>query len=121
MKIFSAVVLAVVAIGALLKEWQALSTSFASVGPAVVAFNLLSLLAGYYLSRLAGLDKPMSTAISYEIGIHNSTLAIFVALAVLNNFQLALPAAIYSVSMYITATLFGLVVLRRRASQPLMA
>ena len=112
MKIFSAVVLAVVAIGALLKEWQALSTSFASVGPAVVAFNIISLLAGYYLSRIAGLDKPMSTAISYEIGIHNSTLAIFIALAVLNNFQLALPAAIYSVSMYVTATLFGLLVLR---------
>jgi BASS family bile acid:Na+ symporter len=55
----------------------------------------------------------MATAISYEIGIHNSTLAIFVALAVLDNFQLALPAAIYSVSMYITATLFGLLVLRR--------
>ncbi|MES2911047.1 MAG: bile acid:sodium symporter family protein [Pseudomonadota bacterium] len=112
MKIFSAVVLAVVAIGALLKEWQALSTSFASVGLAVVAFNIVSLLAGYYLSRMAGLDKPMSTAISYEIGIHNSTLAIFIALAVLNNFQLALPAAIYSVCMYVTATLFGLLVLR---------
>lgn len=114
MKIFSAVVLAVVAIGALVKEWQALTTSFASVGPAVVAFNIVSLLAGYYLSRLAGLDKPMSTAISYEIGIHNSTLAIFIALAVLNNFQLALPAAIYSVSMYVTATLFGLLVLKTR-------
>ncbi|MEO6016105.1 MAG: bile acid:sodium symporter family protein [Polaromonas sp.] len=114
MKIFSAVVLAVVAIGALVKEWQALTTSFASVGPAVLAFNIVSLLAGYYLSRIAGLDKPMSTAISYEIGIHNSTLAIFIALAVLNNFQLALPAAIYSVSMYVTATLFGLLVLRRR-------
>lgn len=114
MKIFSAVVLAVVAIGALVKEWQALTTSFASVGPAVVAFNIVSLLAGYYLSRVAGLDKPMSTAISYEIGIHNSTLAIFIALAVLNNFQLALPAAIYSVSMYVTATLFGLLVLKTR-------
>lgn len=113
MKVFSALVLAVVAIGALAKEWQALSTSFASIGPAVVAFNLVSLLAGYYLSRAAGLDRPMSTAISYEIGIHNSTLAIFIALAVLDNFQLALPAAIYSVSMYITATLFGLLVLRR--------
>ena len=113
MKVFSALVLAVVAIGALAKEWQALSTSFASIGPAVVAFNLVSLLAGYYLSRAAGLDKPMSTAISYEIGIHNSTLAIFIALAVLDNFQLALPAAIYSVSMYITATLFGFGILRR--------
>ena len=113
MKIFSAVVLAVVALGALAKEWQALNTTFAAVGPAVVTFNVLSLLAGFYLSRLAGLDKAMATAISYEIGIHNSTLAIFVALAVLNNLQLALPAAIYSVSMYFTATLFGLLVLRR--------
>jgi BASS family bile acid:Na+ symporter len=112
MKICSGVVLAVVAIGALVKEYQALTTTFAAVGPAVVAFNVLSLVAGFYLSRGAGLDKPMATAISYEIGIHNATLAIFVALAVLNNFQLALPAAIYSVSMYITATLFGLLVLR---------
>jgi BASS family bile acid:Na+ symporter len=118
MKVFSAVVLAVVAIGALAKEWQALSTSFSVIGPAVVGFNLISLLAGYYLSRAAGLDKPMATAISYEIGIHNSTLAIFVALAVLDNFQLALPAAIYSVSMYITATLFGLLVLRRTSAAP---
>ena len=115
MKLFSAVVLAVVALGAIAKEWSSMTSTFADVGMAVVAFNLVSLLAGYYLSRIAGLDKGMSTAISFEIGIHNSTLAIFIALAVLNNFQLALPAAIYSVSMYITATLFGLVVLRRHA------
>ena len=115
MKLFSAVVLAVVALGAIAKEWSSMTSTFADVGMAVVAFNLVSLLAGYYLSRMAGLDKGMSTAISFEIGIHNSTLAIFIALAVLNNFQLALPAAIYSVSMYITATLFGLVVLRRHA------
>ncbi len=120
MKIFSAVVLAVVAIGAIVKEWPALTASFSVVGPAVVGFNLISLLAGYYLSRASGLDKPMATAISYEIGIHNSTLAIFVALSVLNNLQLALPAAIYSVSMYITATLFGFGVLRR-ASAPAVA
>lgn len=112
-KVFSALVLAAFALIAIAKEWTALVESFATVGPAVVAFNLISLLAGYYLSRGAGMDKPMATAISFEIGIHNSTLAIFVALSVLNNFQLALPAAIYSVSMYITATLFGMLVLRR--------
>jgi BASS family bile acid:Na+ symporter len=113
MKIFSAVVLAAFALIAIGKEWGALVTSFSVIGPAVVAFNLISLLAGYYVSRWAGLDKPLSTAISFEIGIHNSTLAIYIALSVLNNFQLALPAAIYSVSMYVTATLFGLLVLRR--------
>ncbi len=113
MKAFSALVLAAFAVIAIAKEWTALTESFSSLGPVVLAFNLLSLLSGYYLSRWAGLDKPMATAVSFEIGIHNSTLAIFVALSVLGNFQLALPAAIYSVSMYLTATLFGLGVLRR--------
>ena len=80
----------------------------------MLLFNLVSLFAGYYLSRAAGLDKPLSTAICYEIGIHNSTLAIFVALSVLGSYQLALPAAVYSVVMYITAPLFGWLVLKRR-------
>lgn len=114
MKLLSIVVLAAFALIAIAKEWAALNQSFASLGPVVLAFNLLSLLAGYYLSRGAGLDKSMATAVSFEIGIHNSTLAIFVALSVLQNFQLALPAAIYSVSMYLTAALFGVLVLRRR-------
>jgi len=113
MKAFSALVLAAFAVIAIAKEWTALTQSFNSLGPVVLAFNLLSLLSGYYLSRWAGLDKPMATAVSFEIGIHNSTLAIFVALSVLGNFQLALPAAIYSVSMYLTASLFGMLVLRR--------
>lgn len=115
MKIFSAVVLAAFALIAIAKEWTALVESFAGIGPAVLLFNAISLASGYYLSRAVGLDKSMATAISFEIGIHNSTLAIFIALSVLGNFQLALPAAIYSISMYILATLFGGLVLRRGA------
>ncbi|MFO6421723.1 bile acid:sodium symporter family protein [Hylemonella sp. W303a] len=114
MKALSMAVLAAFALIAIVKEWSsALSQTLISLGPVVLAFNLLSLFAGYYLSRGAGLEKPMATAVSFEIGIHNSTLAIFVALSVLGNFQLALPAAIYSVSMYLTAALFGVLVLRR--------
>ena len=116
MKIFSAVVLAAFALIAIAKEWTALVESFAGIGPAVLLFNAISLASGYYLARAAGLAKSMATAISFEIGIHNSTLAIFIALSVLENFQLALPAAIYSVSMYVMATLFGMVVLRRRGA-----
>jgi BASS family bile acid:Na+ symporter len=116
MKAFSALVLAAFALLAIVKEWTALTASFASLGPLVLVFNLISLLVGYYLSRAAGLNKSMSTAISFEIGIHNSTLAIYVALSVLGNLQLALPAALYSVSMYLTATLFGLLVLRRKSA-----
>ncbi|MDQ0068379.1 BASS family bile acid:Na+ symporter [Variovorax boronicumulans] len=112
-KIFSAVVLAVVTVLAIANEWKTITATFAEIGIPVLLFNLVSLLAGYYLSRAAGLDKPLATAISYEIGIHNSTLAIFIAVSVLGSFPLALPAAIYSVVMYITAPLFGWLLLRR--------
>ena len=67
----------------------------------------------HYVPRTAGLDKPNAVAIGYEIGIHNSTLAIFVAVSVLGDFQLMVPAAIYSISMYVLATAFGVLVLRR--------
>ncbi|CAA2104155.1 bile acid:sodium symporter family protein [Variovorax paradoxus] len=116
-KIFSGVVLAVVTVLAIANEWKTMAATFAEIGLPVVLFNVLSLLAGYYLSRAAGLEKPLATAISYEIGIHNSTLAIFVAVSVLGSFQLALPAAVYSVAMYVTAPLFGWLLLRRRAPE----
>ena len=116
-KLFSALVLLAFALIAIAKESSALAAGLATIGPAVVVFNLVSLGAGYFLSRAAGLDKPMATAICYEIGIHNSTLALYIALSLLNNFEMALPAALYSIVMYITATLFGLTVLRRKAAQ----
>jgi BASS family bile acid:Na+ symporter len=114
MKRFSMVVLAALAVIAIAKEWTALTTSFASIGLAVISFNAISLGLGYYVPRMMGLDKPNAIAIGYEIGIHNSTLAIFVAVSVLGDFQLMLPAAIYSVSMYVFATAFGFIVLGRQ-------
>ncbi|MEW6373464.1 MAG: bile acid:sodium symporter family protein [Pseudomonadota bacterium] len=114
MKRFSMVVLAALALIAIAKEWSSLTASFASIGLAVIAFNALSLGLGYYVPRILGLDKPNAIAIGYEIGIHNSTLAIFVAVSVLGDFQLMVPAAIYSVSMYVLATAFGFLVLGRQ-------
>lgn len=115
-KIISAVVLASFALMAMVSEFDALVASFASLGPAVIAFNVISLLAGYFVSTAVGLDEGTSRAISFEIGIHNSTLALYIALSVLGNFQIALPAALYSVSMYVTALLFGIWLTRRRQS-----
>lgn len=114
MKRFSMLVLAALALIAIAKEWSALRASFASIGLAVIAFNALSLGLGYYVPRMLGLDKPNAIALGYEIGIHNSTLAIFVAVSVLGDFQLMVPAAIYSVSMYVLATAFGFLVLGRQ-------
>lgn len=117
MKVFSVLVLVVFALGAISAEWSAMVTSFTEIGLAVVIFNALSLSMGYWISRFMGLDLSISAAISFEIGIHNSTLAIFIAAGVLGSTAIALPAALYSVSMYVLSTLFGWLVLRRAAAR----
>ena len=121
MKLFSAVLLFALAALAITKEWAQLAHSFAQIGLAVVAFNLISLLTGYYLSRAIGLAKPLATALAFEVGIHNAALAMFIALNILNDLQLALPAGLYSISMLITAALFGVLVSRQRRTNLQMA
>ena len=106
-KALSAVLLLVLTVAAIAKEREALMNAAGDLGGAVLAFNLLSLLAGYGLGRVVRLPRPLCIAIGYEVGIHNSTLALYLALAVLQQFPVALPAALYSVSMYVTALLFG--------------
>lgn len=112
-KIFSALVLASIALVAIISERDALMDNFWVLGPAVIVFNILSLLVGYFVSRGIGLDEGTSRAISFEIGIHNSTLALYISLSVLESFEIALPAALYSISMYITAMLFGMWITKR--------
>jgi bile acid:Na+ symporter, BASS family len=119
-KILSGLVLAAFATIAVAAEWQALVKSALSIGGVVLSFNLISLLSGYWVSRASGLNTSMATAISYEIGIHNSTLAMYIALSVLKDYEMALPAAVYSVSMYLVATVFGFVVLRRTPKEAVM-
>ncbi len=107
-KALSAVLLVVLTVLAIAKEREALMNAAGELGAAVLVFNLLSLGAGYGLGRLVKLPRPLCIAIGFEVGIHNSTLALYLALGVLQQFPVALPAALYSVSMYVTGLLFGM-------------
>jgi len=106
-KALSAVLLVLLTVLAIAKEREALLGAAGELGGAVLLFNLLSLAAGYGLGRAARLPRGLCIAIGYEVGIHNSTLALYLALGVLQQFPVALPAALYSVSMYVTALAFG--------------
>ncbi len=90
------------------------------VGLAALAFNLLSLAVGYWVPRLLRLPKAQAVAIGMEIGIHNGTLAIALALSpsLLNNSTMAIPPAIYGVLMFFTAAAFGWWVSRGHKAAP---
>ncbi|MDZ5621394.1 bile acid:sodium symporter family protein [Nocardioides sp. HM23] len=111
-RIASAVVLALVICGALLAERDNLADYLTDIGPAAVVFCVCSLTLGYLLPRLAGVDERQSLSSAFEVGIHNSTLAIAVAISVLDSEALAVPPAVYGVLMFPLALIAGFVIRR---------
>jgi len=112
-RIFSLLVLLAIVAGAAIREKENLMIYGQEVGAAVLAFNLISLAVGYVLPLIFKLPRKQAIAIAMEIGVHNGTLAMFIALSVLGNFTFAMPAAIYSILMMITAGLFALILKKR--------
>ena len=112
-RLASTVVLVALIAAAVVIERETLARYATVVGLAALAFNLASLVAGYAAARAARLGVPQATAIAFEIGIHNGTLAIFVALHALQMAGAAVVPAIYSLLMYVTGGLFAWWVLRR--------
>ncbi|MFM7637746.1 MAG: bile acid:sodium symporter family protein [Crocinitomicaceae bacterium] len=109
-KILSALFLVVVIVGAVLKEKENLGNYFEQVGMAALLFNLASMIIGFFVPLFFKIEKKQAIAIGMEIGIHNGTLAIFIALNVLDNSMMSIPPAIYSLLMFFTAAVFGILV-----------
>ena len=65
------------------------------------------------MPRLLRVERRQAVASAFEIGIHNATLAIVIAVSVIGSEQMQLPAAVYGVLMFFVALAFGLLVARR--------
>jgi BASS family bile acid:Na+ symporter len=109
-KILSALVLIILIVSVTLREKQVLLDYASSLGLPVLLFNVLSMAIGYYVPQFFNVQKKQAVAIGMEIGIHNGTLAIYIALSVLGNSVMSVPPAIYSLLMFFTAAAFGFLV-----------
>ncbi|WP_420468436.1 bile acid:sodium symporter family protein [Panacagrimonas sp.] len=117
-RLLSVLVLALMFALVFVSAREALTTHLTTVGVVVLIFNVLSLVVGYTISRVAKLGKPQAIAIAFEVGIHNAALAITIALSpfLLANPTMAIPPMIYGLTMVVTAVGFGLLV--NRTSRP---
>src|SRR5215211_1812499 len=113
-KVLSVLVLIGVIIGAVTQEREILIENIGTVGLIAVVFSLISLGTGYLVPRLFRVAPRQAIASSMEIGIHNSTLAITIALSptLLDSTEIAVPAAIYGILMFFTAASVGLMIRR---------
>lgn len=108
----SAAILALLILGILLDQRENVGDYLADVGLVAGLFCAISLIVGYVVPRAAGVRHDQAVASSMEIGVHNGTLAIYVAVEVLDNTQISVPAAVYSLLMFFLAAGWGAVITR---------
>lgn len=112
-RILSALFLIMIIAAAVVKEKENVATYFQEVGVAALVFNLISMGVGFLMPQLFAVSRKQAISIGMEIGIHNGTLAIYIALNVLGNSVMSIPPAIYSLIMFFTAGIFGFLVSRK--------
>jgi BASS family bile acid:Na+ symporter len=70
---------------------------------------------GFAIAAAAGLALPQRIAISIESGIQNGTMSLAIALGLLENPRIAIPAVVYSLLMFVTGAFMILCFGRRSA------
>jgi len=113
MRFFSVLFLFLIFFYALYRERLNIVEYFVDIGLATALFCFISLLVGYLIPHLAGVSDRQARACTFEIGIHNTSVAMTIALSVLSSTTIALPAGIYSIFMYVFAFIFGYILTRR--------
>ncbi|RFU82328.1 bile acid:sodium symporter family protein [Streptomyces triticagri] len=117
-KQLSLVILAGVIVAALVAERGNVGEYLAEVGLVATLFSIVSLATGYGAARLASGGHAQGVAVCMEIGMHNTSLAMTIALSptLLDSAEIAVPSAVYSILVYFTAGAAGLL-LRRAAAR----
>jgi bile acid:Na+ symporter, BASS family len=84
------------------KEWSRLPGFIVQAGAGVMLLNILGMAAGFAISKMLNLNIAQQICIAIEVGIQNGTLAIAITAGILKDAEMAIPAAIYSLFMYLT-------------------
>ncbi|MCH2026183.1 MAG: bile acid:sodium symporter family protein [Verrucomicrobiales bacterium] len=98
-------------VAALAKNWETFSSNLGTLGPVAVLLNIVMLILGLGSAKILKLDHRNATTISIESGVQNGTLAIAVGtiVAAVEGKVLppvTVPAAVYSITMYLVCVPF---------------
>lgn len=101
-RIASGIVLALIIIGIAVKERENFIPYFKQAGLATLVLNVCTMALGYYSAKLFKIEKRQALSIAIESGIQNGTLAITIAVILLNSTSYAVAPAVYSLLMFLT-------------------
>jgi BASS family bile acid:Na+ symporter len=97
----------VMVVGAVASEWGTLIDNLPSLGPAVIALNVVMLAVGYGSGQLFKLGRARSSTIAVEVGIQNATLGITIGSLLVPSAEglaiFSLPSGVYGILMYVVS------------------
>lgn len=111
----STVIFVLIFLGIVFTNLDILQENIGKLGLATLTLNVITMLTGFLIARALQLNLPQTLSISIESGIQNGTLAIVIASSILQNADMSLPAAIYSLPMFLTGGIMMYYFGRRKA------
>ena len=115
-KIFATAFLFLVILALVIQNWDVIVRDGPRFAPAFIALNILSLIVGYFVPKLAGVNYVQSMTIAIETGLQNSTVSITVAMTLLNNNDMAIIPGLYAIWMYVTGFALAFWMTRRSST-----
>jgi len=114
----SGVIFGLVMVGAIISEKERLLAHLDGLLLTMVVFNLVMMLLAAGLARLGKLPSKQQIAITLECGLQNGTLAVVVAGTMLDRMDFAIPAALYSIWMFVSAIGYIMIANKLRTDDP---
>ena len=105
-KKISVVLFIIVLLGAILAEKDNIISYFTDAGFITLVLNILMMVIAFYVAQLLGTGIPQKKCIAIECGLQNGTLAIFVGTTLFGGGVFIIPAATYSLIMFVTSLVF---------------
>ena len=105
-KKISIILFVLVLLGAIVAERENVISYFAQAGLITLALNVIMMIAAYFVAQLLGTGVKQKKCIAIECGLQNGTLAIFVATSIFGGGMYVIPAATYSLIMFVTSLIF---------------
>ena len=102
----SIVLFVLVLLGAIVAERENVISYFAQAGLITLALNVVMMIVAYYVAQLLATGMKQKKCITIECGLQNGTLAIFVATSIFDGGLYVIPAATYSLIMFVTSLVF---------------
>ena len=102
----SIILFAIVFLAIWVEEWENIMSYLAQAGLITLVLNIVMMIIGFYVAKMFASGIEQRKCISFECGLQNGTLAVFVASQIFTDVVYMIPTAAYALIMFVTSILF---------------